>query len=48
MSDKDEVARRMAHKHYDIEPGITRIFKLRDKPELESLSSADQAARNQL
>ena len=30
MSDKDEVARRLAHKHYDIEPGITRIFKLRD------------------
>ena len=28
------------HKHYDIEPGITRIFNLRDKPELESLSSA--------
>jgi hypothetical protein len=40
VSDKDEVTRRLAHKHYDIEPGITRIFKLRDKPELESLSSA--------
>ena len=40
MSDKDEVAKRLARKHYDIEPGITRIFKLRDKPELESLTSA--------
>ena len=39
MSDKDEVAKRLADKHYDIEPGITQIFKLRDKPELESLSS---------
>ena len=27
-------------KHYDIEPGITRIFKLRDKPEFEELSSS--------
>jgi hypothetical protein len=40
VSDKDEVARKLAHKHYDIEPGIIRIFKLRDKPEFESLSSA--------
>ena len=40
MSEKDEVAKRLADKHYDIEPGITRIFKLRDKPELESLSNA--------
>jgi len=39
VSDKDEVAKKLAHKHYDIEPGITRIFKLRDKPEFESLSS---------
>ncbi len=39
MSDKDEVAKKLAHKHYDIEPGITRIFKLRDKPEFEELSS---------
>ena len=35
MSDKDEVAMRLAHKHYGIEAGISRIFKLRDKPELE-------------
>jgi hypothetical protein len=40
VSDKDEVARILAHKHYDIEPGITRIFKLRDKPEFESLAGA--------
>jgi hypothetical protein len=40
VSDKDEVAKNLAHKHYDIEPGITRIFKLRDKPELEGLSSS--------
>ena len=40
MSDKDEVAKNLARKHYDIEPGITRIFKLRDKPEFEGLSSA--------
>jgi len=40
VSDKDEVAKKLAHKHYDIEPGITRIFKLRDKPEFEGLSSA--------
>jgi hypothetical protein len=40
VSDKDEVAKKLANKHYDIEPGITRIFKLRDRPELEGLSSA--------
>ena len=40
MSDKDEVAKKPALAHYDIEPGITRIFKLRDKLEFEeSLSS---------
>jgi hypothetical protein len=39
VSDKDEVAKNLAHKHYEIEPGITRIFKLLDKPELEGLSS---------
>jgi hypothetical protein len=30
----------LADAHYDIEPGITRIFKLRDKPEVEDLSSS--------
>ncbi len=39
MSDKNEVAKKLAQKHYEIEPGITRIFKLRDKPEFEGLSS---------
>jgi len=39
VSDKDEVAKKLAHQHYDLEPGITRIFKLRDKPEFEGLSS---------
>jgi hypothetical protein len=39
VADKDEVAKKLAHKHYDIEPGITRIFKLRDRPELEVLSN---------
>jgi hypothetical protein len=39
VSNKDEVAKKLAHKHYDIEPGITRIFKLRDKPEFEGLAS---------
>jgi hypothetical protein len=39
MSDRDEVAKKLAYKHYEIEPGITRIFKLRDKPEFEGLSS---------
>ena len=39
MSDKDEVAKRLAHTDFDLEPGITRIFKLRDKSELEDLSS---------
>ena len=39
MANKDEVAKKLAHMHYDIEPGITRIFKLRDKPEFEGLSS---------
>ena len=40
MSEKDEVAKKLAYKHYDIEPGITRIFKLRDKPEFELMPSA--------
>ena len=39
MSDKEEVARKLAHKHYDIEPGISRIFKLRDEAELEETSA---------
>jgi len=39
VSHKFEVAKKLARKHYDIEPGITRIFKLRDKPGIESLSS---------
>jgi hypothetical protein len=40
VADKDEVAKMLARKHYDIEPGITRIFKLQDKPEFEGLLSA--------
>jgi hypothetical protein len=40
VADKDEVAKKLAQTHYDIEPGITRIFKLRDKPEFEGLSSS--------
>ena len=39
VSEKDEVAKRLALKHYDIEPGISRIFKLRDEPERENLAS---------
>lgn len=39
MSDRDEVAKRLAHNHYEIEPGITRIFRLQDKPEFEGLAS---------
>jgi hypothetical protein len=40
VSHKDEVAKKLAHTHFDIEPGIKRIFKLRDKPEFEGLSSS--------
>ena len=37
MSDKNEVAKKLADKHYDIEPGISRIFKWRGEPELEEV-----------
>jgi len=30
MSTKDEVARQLAFKHFDIERAITRVFRLRD------------------
>ena len=37
MSHKDEVAKKLADAHFDIEPGITRIFKLQGQPEFEGL-----------
>lgn len=37
---KDEVARKLAEVHYDLEPGITRIFKLQGHPESEELPNA--------
>jgi hypothetical protein len=39
MVEKHEVARRLANAHYAIEPGILRIFKLRETPEFEALAS---------
>lgn len=37
MSHKDEVAKKLADAHFDLEPGITRIFKLRGRPDAEAL-----------
>lgn len=37
MLHKDDVAKRLADAHFDIEPGITRIFKLEGQPESEGL-----------
>ncbi len=39
VTNKDEIAKDLARKHYEIEPGTTRIFKLRDQPDVEQLSS---------
>ena len=39
MSGKQETARLLARKHFQIEPGITRIFSIREKPEYEALAS---------
>ena len=36
---KDDVAKKLAYAHFDIEPGITKIFKLRERPEFESLAT---------
>jgi hypothetical protein len=38
VSEKDQVAKKLADKHFDLEPGITRIFKLRAEPALEEMS----------
>jgi|SRR3954470_17377542 len=35
MIDKDEAAKVLARKHYQIEDGITHIFRLTDKVEVE-------------
>ncbi len=40
MSDRENVAKWLAGKHYEIEPGITHIFKILDKPEIEMLPTA--------
>jgi hypothetical protein len=36
MSSKDEEALELARKHYEIEPGMTRIFRLTGSAEVES------------
>src|SRR5262249_17865296 len=37
MADKQAAARKLAAVHYQIEPGITHIFTIREKPESEAL-----------
>jgi hypothetical protein len=37
MPTRDYEARLLARKHYQVEPGITQIFTLRDPPEAEAL-----------
>jgi len=39
MFNKEESARVLARKHFEIEPCISQIFRLREKPEYEALSS---------
>lgn len=39
MPAKDEVAKKLAAAHYSIEPGIIRIFQLREDEEAEALAS---------
>jgi hypothetical protein len=34
---KEEAARELANKHYEIEPSVTQIFTVCDRPELEVL-----------
>ncbi len=36
MSSKDEEAGRIAQAHYRVEEGLVRIFRLRERPEIES------------
>ena len=36
MSEKDEIARKLAEMHYQVEPGITQIFLLRGAPRAEA------------
>jgi len=36
VSHKDEVAKKLADAHFELEPGITRIFKLRGRPDAEA------------
>ena len=35
MSNKDDEARQLARKHYEIEAGITQILRIEDLPEVE-------------
>ena len=39
MLNKDDVASKLANLHFQIEPGISRIFKIREKPDQEVLPS---------
>ena len=36
---KNDVAKRLAYAHFDIEPGITKIFKLHESPEFEMFTT---------
>ena len=36
MATKDEVARHLAHLHYDVEAGMTKIFRVMASPDRES------------
>lgn len=36
MADKDQTAKRLAQAHYELEPGILKIFRLEASPEIES------------
>ena len=40
MSHKDQIAKKLAAAHFDLEPGITRIFKLEGRPESEASPDA--------
>lgn len=36
MPDKDEIANQLAQKHYQVEPGISKIYRLTSTPSLEA------------
>lgn len=40
MKDREDVAKRLAQAHYRIEPAITQIFTIWDKPEYETLPNS--------